>query len=195
VPIVGVNPATLPRWTQWSLFGFSDRVVVKGRWNGAAIEVTEVGPFKPPPFVEKPLECDARTPARGRVPASEMEYEAALVRLSSMVYGNPDLYAGYWPLADRVVVVGTVGDPAQLWPRIEAAFPFSMCVINVSYSQTELNAAEEQIQRADQGWITTVLFERNRVGVMVPLVDSQTLSVLDRFPAAVPNPLVERLTP
>ena len=41
VPITGVDPTRLPQWTQWSRFGFSAPVLLKGRWTGGAIEVRQ----------------------------------------------------------------------------------------------------------------------------------------------------------
>jgi hypothetical protein len=109
------------------------------------------------------------------------------------VFGNPDLFAGYWPLGDgrNVVVVGTTGNPAEEWRRLEAEFPFAMCVVKVQFSQAQLDAVKAEIASSHPNWITDVRLEQNRVRVIVPVLDGDTLRKLDSYPAALPWPVVE----
>jgi hypothetical protein len=187
-PIVGIDPTRLPQWTQWSRYGFSAVVLVKGRWNGLAIEVREVLPHKASPARDV-LGCDPAAPARGEAGAGE----ASLKGLASKVFGNPDLFAGYWPPGDarNVMVVGTTGNPAEEWRRLEADFPFAMCVVKVQFSQAQLDAVKAEIASSHPSWIADVKLEQNRVRVIVPVLDGDTLRKLDSYPAALPWPVVE----
>ncbi len=168
VPITGVDPTRLPQWTQWSRFGFSAPVLLKGRWTGG-------GPPHPR--------------------AARRAGEASFKGLASIVFGDPEGFAGYWPLGDarNTAVVGTVRDPDEVGPRLEAAFPFAMCVVKVRFSQAQLDAAAAEIRRDHPDWITEVRLERNRVRVVVPVLDRNTLRELDRYPAASPLPVVEEM--
>ncbi len=84
------------------------------------------------------------------------------------------------------MVVGTVRDPADVWPRLEATFRFAMCVVKVEFNQIDAVAAE--IGQVHPDWITKVTLEQNRVRVIIPVPDGDTLRQLDRYPAALPPP-------
>jgi len=86
-----------------------------------------------------------------------------------------------------------VRDPAEVWPRLEAAFPFSMCVVRVQFSEAQLDAAKAGIGRDHPDWITKMTLEQNRVRVIVPVLDGDTLRQLDRYPAASPWPVVDEV--
>jgi hypothetical protein len=187
-PLVGIDPTRLPEWTQWSRYGFSAMVLLKGRWDGLAIEVREVLPHEASPARDV-LGCDPAAPARGEAGAGE----ASLKGLASKVFGNPHLFAGYWPLGDarNVMVVGTTGNPAEEWRRLEADFPFAMCVVKVQFSQAQLDAVKAEIASRHPNWIAEVKLEHNRVRVIVPVLDGDTLRKLDSYPAALPWPVAE----
>jgi hypothetical protein len=114
--------------------------------------------------------------------------EASFKGLASIVFGNPDVFAGYWPLGDarNAAVVAAVRDPAEVWPRLETAFAYSRCVVRVEFSQAEIDATAGEIGRDHPGWITKMALEQNWVRVIVPVLDGDTLRELDRYPAASP---------
>jgi len=203
VNLKGVNPVELPHWTQWTKFGFSDMITIRGRWTGDAVDVRGVGPYERPPLdARHGRACDPAAPPVGRQPTSELEYESALSGLAAALRAKPDLYTGYWvttvpgtadDAGQRIIVVGTFGDTKTARDDLAREFHYAICAATVEFTEAELEQVKAEIAQAHPSWVLNVHLDVNRVSVVVPILDQATMDILARYRSVVPDPLVSKV--
>jgi hypothetical protein len=180
VPVTGVDPATLPGWSERDQR--SDFVTIRGTWAGGRIPVEEVGPVVPsrtglraPP----PLACPA--PSGGWQPG--LPGEAAARPLNDEVTSHPDLYSGLWaaeiPPAESgggrvtVAVVGTVGDVAMVQLQLAQIYAYNLCVTKVDYARSDLLSAQTRLAELHRkDWFSSVDTGWNRVYLKLLVLDT-----------------------
>lgn len=205
VPITGIDPATLPGWSEGE--GTSGHLTIRGTWDGQRIVVTHVDPVSHDAFslqLPGPLPCSA--PPEGWQPGGPDE--PALHRLSDEVTSHTDLYSAEQryevPSASggsssSVFWVGTVGDVAAVRNRLTAIFPYNLCVTQDPYSRATLNALEDRLLGLvdQEDWEPTVdPSGSDRVWVRLLILDANAAQLLEADAAKLElDPLVQKAAP
>lgn len=188
VEIRGADLQSLPGWAERQGTGRSSFVMLRGRWQGAWIEVSEViaavdssqAPRSAPP-------CDAPQGGWQVEPfPSPLAAEAAFGELTAELRRYPDLYSGSWTAyasdtealsgeAEQrtVIVVGAVGDLDAARIRLREIYSGNLCVIQAEYSAEELGAVAQRLANADRTWLTELAPQWDRVVVRLAVLDAE----------------------
>jgi len=131
----------------------------------------------------------------------DLDFETALARLAEYLAAEPARFSGYWvaPEAngpDNVAVVGVVGDPEVAQVALAANYPYPLCVVHVENSAIDLDRAADSISedlasRPVGSWRARVSQPTNRVAVRIPIVDPVIVRLLEKYPEAAADPLVQ----
>jgi hypothetical protein len=134
---------------------------VEGIWDGESLHAAKVTRAQRPADARwRPVPCDPPTGGWPGVGPSEAA-ESAGRDLEQEVNQHPELYVGIWPAvsaeaagaaSDRVIVVGTVGDVAEVAGKLSAIYPFNLCVTAVEFSAADLQPVLDQLMRLDEPW-------------------------------------------
>lgn len=193
VRVVGADSA---RWD-------GQYVQVEGIWDGEAVRVTEVIAARRPAPSTRPVPC---APPPGGWPGFDPPdaAESAGRDLEQEVYGNPDLYVGIWPAAttdpggvpERVIVVGTVGDVAEVAANLRSIYPYNLCVTAVAFSRAELQAVRDHLARLDQPWHLDIDPSVDRVVVTTTTLGPAAAEAIAPFGAKVEvRPTLRKVAP
>jgi hypothetical protein len=192
-----VEVERLPGWTVVEGTGSSDRVLVTGSWRAGGISAVTVSPSPPMSASEAEAPCHEIEGREQPVDRSSLEYEAALARLSAITERDKSDFAGFWVASARglsapVAVVNTVRSPLDVRDRLTTEFQYPLCIHEVPYSGSALDAARSVIMDAHPEWGTRIDAQQDKVIVRVVVVDALTARVLSARPEATADPLVVR---
>lgn len=188
VPVLNVDVSDVPGWEGVS----ADDVVVRGTWNGTAIDVESVRLPDPDPTVSAPC---PRPPAGWPEPSLRDEaLEAALADVNEIIEADLGHYGGMWHATDnghRLLVVGTVRPPAEVQEQLEGVYPDALCVTRVPNDLDTLRRVAQELSTPDQAWSAEVSPEFNRVAVSFTALTPASVARLVPYAGIVrPDPLV-----
>lgn len=206
VELVGVEPSTLPGWTERDGVGFSSQVRIYGLWRGGVLYADRIE--RPAPETPRPsrrVPCDLPSTWPDKAWGSE-EFEAAQRRLDSELREYPERYGGRWvtypeqastigpDFGPYVVVVSTVEDPAATQRRLTDIYPFSLCVVRAEHSAADLNAVVDRLNTDSRTWVASVRRpDLNRVSVDLIVIDQAALARIgDDADKVVVKPLIHK---
>ncbi len=173
-PLRGLSTSSIPGWVSSDGSGYAVGVTVFGTWTGDGIEVERaVGAFAP--ATPEPIECQG--PVSGPPASGDLREEAALAALYDEVFGNREVYGGYWRSRLGHIVVGVAGDPADLEARVRQLYPYALCLVRVPNSLAVLDATAAGLEDRVASWQVVIDPATNRVRVTVLVVDEATAAL------------------
>ncbi|HWP63446.1 MAG TPA: hypothetical protein VNO86_08250 [Candidatus Binatia bacterium] len=173
-PLRGLSASSIPGWVSTDGSGYAVGVTVFGTWTGDGIEVERaVGAFAP--ATPAPIECQG--PASGPPASGDLREEAALAALYDEVFGNREVYGGYWRSSLGHIVVGVTGDPADREARVRQLYPYALCLVRVPNSLAALDATAAGLEGRVAPWQVVIDPATNRVRVRVLVVDEATAAL------------------
>ncbi len=174
-PLRGLSASMIPGWVSTDGTGYARGVTVFGIWTGDGIDAERaVGGIDP--ATPEPIECPGPVSGPPAAPG-DLREEAALAALADEVFGNREVYGGFWRSRLGHIVVGVAGDPADREDRVRQRYPYALCLVRVPNSLAVLDAAATDLGGRVASWQWVVDPATNRVRVTVLVVDEATAAL------------------
>lgn len=185
VPVLGLAREAVPGHQDGDDDWVSDYVEVLGRWTGDAVQATGVRlAVEPPGDPDMTVPCPAPPggwPGIGTPDAAE----SAQQDLDRLLTRQPDRFVGLWPAVipngagdGRAIVVGTVDDPAEAGSELSGVYPFNLCIVKVTYSNSDLDEAARHLVGLGRDWNVRIDPALDRVVVRTAVLDESTLAAV-----------------
>jgi hypothetical protein len=174
-PLRGLSASMIPGWVSTDGAGYAREVTVFGIWTGDGIDAERaVGGIAP--ATPEPIECPGPVSGPPAAPG-DLREEAALAALADEVFGNREVYGGFWRSRLGHIVVGVAGDPADREDRVRQRYPYALCLVRVPNSLAVLDAAATDLGGRVASWQSMVDAATNRVRITVLVVDDATAAL------------------
>jgi hypothetical protein len=197
VSVLEIDPRTMPGHEHGVVF-VSDLVALHGTWRRDGIHVASFDAVQREAV--PPVPCGPPPGGWPGIVGDEDEQYWNDRRLGDYLVQHRGQLTGWWlarigpdpsDMSQRVKVIGTVLEPADVLDGLRAIYPSNLCVVRVDYSEQQLWQAFEQ---TGGPWNREIDERRNRV-VVAPLQLSQgvidaVMPFLDRViiePAVSPD--------
>jgi hypothetical protein len=187
VSLSGLDARALPgeqRGGQW----LTRHVRVHGTWSTPKIEVAKVELTDRPAGDTWTVPCP--TPAGGwpgESPRTEVPYLPAVLEEALAARSDVDyFFIGQIEDSDEeAYVVGTVADVDTERERLEAIYPYNLCVVAVSYSWDDLERLRHALDASSQPWQTSVDLVGDRIQVQMRRLTTEMAEALVPYAHAV----------